>query len=286
MAQKSNQVAEKRPLAGIRWTQQLGQAFIDAAIFTGGMSILLGQTISWSARSLIGGKGKFARARVLKQMVRVGVRSIPIVLLIQFSIGFILALQMAPELATYGQIEQVASINAVAGFRELGPLMAGIVLAGFAGASIAAELGTMVTTEEIEALQVQAINPVRFLVVPRVLATVIMMVCLTVLADIMLVFGGFVTGVLQLGISASRYYTVTLETLTIKGFLTGLIKGGLFGLLISLIACYQGLSVRPAEGSEGVGHATTVTVVRSIVALVITDGILTALFYAYGFFDR
>lgn len=273
-------------MAGIRWTRQLGQAIIDATIFTGGMSILLGQTMNWSARSLIGRKGKLARARVLKQMVRVGVRSIPIVLLIQFSIGFILALQMAPELATYGQIEQVASINAVAGFRELGPLMAGIVLAGFAGASIAAELGTMVTTEEIEALQVQAINPVRFLVVPRVLATVIMMVCLTVLADIMLVFGGFVTGVLQLGISASRYYTVTLETLTIKGFLTGLIKGGLFGLLISLIACYQGLSVRPAEGSEGVGHATTVTVVRSIVALVVTDGILTALFYAYGFFDR
>ena len=197
-----------------------------------------------------------------------------------------MALQMATELSPYVQIEQVASINAVAGFRELGPLMAGIVLAGFAGASIAAELGTMVTTEEIEALQVQAINPVRFLVVPRVLATVIMMVCLTVLADIMLVFGGFVTGVLQLGISASRYYTVTLETLTIKGFLTGLIKGGLFGLLISLIACYQGLSVRPAEGSEGVGHATTVTVVRSIVALVVTDGILTALFYAYGFFDK
>ena len=286
MAQASNELAERRALAGIRWTRQLGQAVINAALFTGGISILLGQTLGWSVRSLVGRKGKSARARVIKQMVRVGVRSIPIVLLIQFSIGFILALQMAPELENYGQVEQVASINAVAGFRELGPLMAGIVLAGFAGASIAAELGTMVTTEEIEALQVQAINPVRFLVVPRVLATVIMMVCLTVLADLILVFGGFVTGVLELGISASRYYHVTLETLTNKGFLTGLIKGGLFGLLISLIACYQGLSVRPAEGSEGVGHATTVTVVRSIVALVVTDGILTALFYAYGFFDK
>ena len=286
MAQASNELAERRSLAGIRWTRQLGQAMINAALFTGGISILLGQTLGWSVRSLVGRKGKLARGRVIKQMVRVGVRSIPIVLLIQFSIGFILALQMAPELETYGQVEQVASINAVAGFRELGPLMAGIVLAGFAGASIAAELGTMVTTEEIEALQVQAINPVRFLVVPRVLATVIMMVCLTVLADLTLVFGGFVTGVLELGISASRYYHVTLETLTNKGFLTGLIKGGLFGLLISLIACYQGLSVRPAEGSEGVGRATTVTVVRSIVALVVTDGILTALFYAYGFFDK
>ncbi len=286
MAQASNELAQRRPLAGIRWTQKLGQAVISAAVFVGGMSILLGQTLRWSVSSLLGRKSKFARNRLLKQMVRVGIRSIPIVLLIQFSIGFILALQMAPELKAYGQVEQVASINAVAGFRELGPLMAGIVLAGFAGASIAVELGTMVTTEEIEALEVEAINPVRFLVVPRVLATVIMMVCLTVLADVTLVFGGFVTGVLQLDISAARYYQVTLETLTNKGFLTGLIKGGLFGLLISLIACYQGLSVKPAEGSEGVGRATTVTVVRSIVALVVTDAILTALFYRYGFFDR
>ncbi|MCK4850772.1 MAG: ABC transporter permease, partial [Phycisphaerae bacterium] len=112
------------------WISQLGRGLIDAAVFVGGMSILLGQTLSWSLRSLVGRKGKSARARVFKQMVRVGVRSIPIVLLIQFSIGFILALQMAPELDRWGQVEQVASINAVAGFRELGPLMAGIVLAG------------------------------------------------------------------------------------------------------------------------------------------------------------
>ena len=285
MAGSDNELARKRPGVAIRWIQQLGQAVIDGASYVGGLTILLWQTFGWSLRSLVGRKGKFARSRLLKQMVRVGVRSIPIVLLIQFSIGFILALQMAPNLAAYGQVEQVASINAVAGFRELGPLMAGIVLAGFAGASIAAELGTMVTTEEIEALQVQAINPIRFLVVPRVLATVIMMVCLTVLADLTLVFGGFVTGVLELGISPSRYYHVTLATLTNKGFLSGLIKGGMFGLLISLIACYEGLSVRPAEGSEGVGRATTVTVVRSIVALVVTDAILTAVFYAYKFFD-
>ena len=286
MAEANKELSPKHPPALIRWTQQLGQGVLAGVSFTGGMSILLGRTVGCSFSSLLGRKGKFARSRLLKQMVRVGIRSIPIVLLIQFSIGFILALQMAPELEAYGQVEQVASINAVAGFRELGPLMAGIVLAGFAGASIAAELGTMVTTEEIEALEVQAISPVRFLVVPRVLATVIMMVCLTVLADVTLVFGGFVTGVLQLDISAARYYHVTLETLTNKGFLTGLIKGGLFGLLISLIACYQGLSVKPSQGSEGVGQATTVTVVRSIVALVITDAILTALFYAYGFFDR
>ncbi len=285
MAQTKNPPTEKQIPTGVAWIGQIGQALIQAAAFAGGMSILMSKTLRSSLTSLIGRKGKSARARLLKQMVRVGIRSIPIVLLIQFSIGFILALQMAPELDRWGQVEQVASINAVAGFRELGPLMAAVVLAGFAGASIAAELGTMVTTEEIEALEVQAINPIRFLVVPRVLATVIMMVCLTVLADLTLVFGGFVTGILQLGISPLRYYHLTLETLTNKGFLTGLIKGGLFGLLISLIACYQGLSVKPSQGPEGVGHATTITVVRSIVAIVITDAILTALFYAYGFFD-
>lgn len=285
MAVAGNKLAQKRPAGPIYWIRLLGAAVIKGVAFAGGMSILLGQTLGWAWRGLFGHKVKFGRHQLIQQMVRVGVKSIPIVLLIQFSIGFIMALQMAPVLNAYGQIEQVASVNAVAGFRELGPLMAAVVLSGFAGASIAAELGTMVTTEEIEALQVHAINPVRFLVVPRVLATMIMMVCLTVLADVTLVFGGFVTGVLQLGIGASRYYELTLEALTNKGFLTGLIKAGLFGMLISLIACYQGLSVKPSDGSEGVGRATTVTVVRSIVAIVLTDAVLTALFYVYDFFE-
>jgi len=286
VALAANQSARRRPGGPIHWIRLIGQAVINGVTFTGGMSILLGQMLKWTWQGLFLRKVRFGHHHLIQQMVRVGVKSIPIVLLIQFSIGFIMALQMAPVLNEYGQIEQVASVNAVAGFRELGPLMAAVVLSGFAGASIAAELGTMVTTEEIEALQVQAINPVRFLVVPRVLATMIMMVCLTVLADITLVFGGFVTGILQLGISPMRYYQLTLEALTNKGFLTGLIKAGLFGLLISLIACYQGLSVKPSEGSEGVGRATTVTVVRSIVAIVLTDAVLTALFYVYKFFDK
>ena len=286
MAVAGNQLARKRTGGPIHWIRLLGGAVIKGIVFTGGMSILLGQMLKWTWQGLFRRKVRFSHHHLIQQMIRVGVRSIPIVLLVQFAIGFILALQMAPNLDELGQIEHVATINAVAGFRELGPLMAAIVLSGFAGASIAAELGTMVTTEEIEALQVQAINPVRFLVVPRVLATVIMMLCLTVLADITLVFGGFCTGVYQLGISPMRYYHLTLEALTNKGFLTGLIKGGIFGLLISLIACYQGLSVKPSEGSEGVGKATTVTVVRSIVAIVITDAILTVLFYAYKFFER
>src|SRR5213078_3962952 len=124
------------------------------------------------------------------QMVRVGVKSIPIVSLVLFCIGAILALQMAPILRTFGVLDRVADIISLAIFRELGPLVAAIVLTGFAGASIAAEMGTMVVSEEIEALEAHAINPIRFLVVPRVLATAVMMVCLAVVADLVGMSGG------------------------------------------------------------------------------------------------
>src|SRR6266404_5314690 len=118
------------------------------------------------------------------QMDRVGVQSVPIVGLVLFCIGAILALQMAPILRDYGKIDSVADVISVAIFRELGPLVSAIVLTGFAGASIAAEMGTMVVSEEIEAMEAQAIQPIRFLVLPRVLATAVMMVCVAVVADL------------------------------------------------------------------------------------------------------
>src|SRR5206468_5501375 len=127
------------------------------------------------------------------QMVRVGVKSVPIVVLVLFCIGAILALQMEPTLKQYGAVDRVADIISVAVFRELGPLVSAIVLTGFAGASIAAEVGTMVVSEEIEALEANAIEPTRFLVVPRVIATAIMMVCLAVVGDLMGVLGGLMT---------------------------------------------------------------------------------------------
>src|SRR3989440_11443544 len=134
-------------------------------------------------------------------MVRVGVRSIPIVMLVLFCIGSILALQMAPVLKEYGAVEQTANIISIAVFRELGPLVSAIVLTGFAGASIAAEIGSMVVSEEIEALEAQAISPIRFLVLPRVVATTIMMVCVAVVGDLMGVLGGMFVATNFLGIN-------------------------------------------------------------------------------------
>src|SRR5688500_3749120 len=169
--------------------------------FTGGLGYLLRATAASIHRALIAKRGRRLGWRNLwAQMVRVGVRSIPIVSLVVFCIGAILALQMAPILKEYGALAQVADIIGIAMFRELGPLVAAIVLTGFAGASIAAELGTMVVSEEIEALEASAISPIRFLVVPRVLATTVMMICLAVVADIVGAAGGMFVARIFLGI--------------------------------------------------------------------------------------
>jgi len=192
-------------------------------------------------------------------------------------------LQMFPKLDEFGQSEQIATINAIAGVRELGPLMTAIVLCGFAGASIAAELGTMVTSEEIEAMEASALNPVRFLVVPRLLATIIMTVMLTIIADVVMVASGMFTSV-KLGIDPDTYFQLTIEAVEVSGFITGLVKAAVFGLLIGVIACFLGMSVKPWEGSEGVGRATTNTVVFCIVAIITADAIFTLIFYAYGLF--
>jgi phospholipid/cholesterol/gamma-HCH transport system permease protein len=247
--------------------------------FLGGTVYLVGDTLAWVYRTLIRRQARLGRHSVFAQMVRVGVRSIPIVALVQVFIGIILALQMAPTLREYGQIQRVADIVAIAIFRELGPLLSGIVLSGFAGASIAAELGAMVEGEEIKALKAIALNPVRFLVVPRFLATVVMLILLTVIADIVGVLGGFLTGTVILDIDASQYLSYTREALTHKDFITGLVKAGVFGVMISIIACYEGLHV--TGGAEGVGRATTNTVVKCIVALISADVLFTAVFYAF-----
>jgi phospholipid/cholesterol/gamma-HCH transport system permease protein len=197
-----------------------------------------------------------------------------------FCIGSILALQMAPILRTYGKLDSVADVISVAIFRELGPLVSAIVLTGFAGASIAAEMGTMVVSEEIEALEAHAINPVRFLVVPRVLATTVMMVCIAIIGDTAGIVGGLAVAKAFLGIGHQQYVTHTFEILELRDFVTGLVKAGVFGSLIAGLACYLGLGV--TGGAQGVGNATTRTVVLTIVALIAVDLLFTSVFYYLG----
>jgi phospholipid/cholesterol/gamma-HCH transport system permease protein len=250
--------------------------------FIGGLTLLLLDTFVTLPSALFSKRGRrLGWQNLWAQMDRVGVQSVPIVGLVLFCIGAILALQMAPILRDYGKIDSVADVISVAIFRELGPLVSAIVLTGFAGASIAAEMGTMVVSEEIEALEAHAINPIRFLVVPRVVATMIMMVCIAIVGDTAGIIGGLSVGQVFLGIGHQQYVTHTFDILKLKDFVTGLVKAGVFGALISGLACFLGLSV--TGGAQGVGKATTRTVVFTIVALITVDLIFTAGFYFLGF---
>ncbi len=247
----------------------------------GGLGYLLLDTAKATRLALFSKRGRrMGWANLWAQMDRVGVQSIPIVSLVLFCIGAILALQMAPTLDSFGLVSTVPDIIAVAVYRELGPLVSAVVLTGFAGASIAAEVGTMVVSEELEALEAQAISPIRFLVVPRVLATTVMMICIAVLGDLMGMMGGLIVSQTVLGVGYRQYLQHTFDMLQIKDFVTGLIKAGVFGTLISSLACYLGMSV--TGGASGVGAATTRTVVLSIVSLIIVDLMFTTTFYFLG----
>jgi phospholipid/cholesterol/gamma-HCH transport system permease protein len=249
--------------------------------FIGGVGYLLGDTVAAIPRGLVARRGRrLAWSNLWAQMVRVGVRSVPIVMLVLFCIGAILALQMAPVLRQYNATSQVANVISIAVFREMGPLVSAIVLTGFAGASIAAEMGAMVVSEEIEALEAEAISPVRFLVLPRVLATTLMMVCVAVVGDLTGIIGGLVVSTELLNVSHVQYIHRTFESVRVHDFASGLIKSAVFGILISALACFLGLRV--TGGAQGVGVATTRTVVLTIVSLIAVDLMFTAVFYFYG----
>lgn len=241
---------------------------------------LLSQTLIWIGRGFFHRKTRLGRAAIVSQIVRVGVQAVAIIALVSGCVGFILGLQMAPPLDALGQKELVPNIIGVAIMRELGPLIAGIVMTGYAGAAIAAELGTMVVGEEIEALEAHALNPVRFLVVPRLIAVVISMTMLAVVADFVGIVAGLAMGVMVLDIPMQTYIDNTIRQVDTTDFLTGLTKGAVFGLLIAIIACSNGLRV--SGGAAGVGRATTNTVVRSVVAIICADLLFTAIFYATG----
>ncbi len=272
----SEEAARRRALGMI---EAMGARLIDLLEHVGAVWFLLVEMLQWLWRWVMR-RTRLGRPAIVSQIVRIGVRSIFIISLVSGSVGLILVLQMAPPLEAWGQKELVANITGVAVLRELGPLIAAIVLTGFAGAAIAAEIGTMVVGEEIEALEAHALNPVRFLVVPRVLASVVSMGCLAVIADVVAVTAGMFTGSIALGIPTDQYISNTLDQVKQVDFITGVGKSFVFGLLIGLIACTNGLRV--SGGAAGVGRATTGTVVQSVVAIILADLVFTAVFYALG----
>lgn len=263
-----------------RWLRPVaaaGAKAIDVVAHAGSAVLLLRDAMRWVYRAARDPNIRLGKTAIATQIVRVGAKAVAIVSLVSGCVGLILALQLAPPLDEFGQREMVANIIGVAVLRELGPLIAAIVLTGFAGAAIAAEIGTMVVGEEVEALEAHALNPVRFLVVPRVIAALISMTALAVIADVVAVAAALGISMVVLQIPPSLFMENLLTQVKLVDFLTGVFKGATFGLLIGVIACVNGLAVE--GGAAGVGRATTRTVVQSVVAIIIADLTFTTIFY-------
>lgn len=239
---------------------------------------LLYRVFYWFFASFLGASKRGFNKKVLfEQMVFIGVKSVLMVAFISLFIGIVLAMQSASQLMRLRATIYVAGFVAVSVTREIGPVLVALIVAGRSGAAIAAELATMKVTEQIEALDTMALDPVRFLVLPRFLAFLIMLPCLTMLGDVIAIFGGWLIGVTSLKIGSGLYVDMTIRFLKMKDILTGLVKSGVFSVVISILSSQQGLWA--TSGAKGVGRATTNAVVYSFVIIILMDCILTWIFY-------
>jgi len=251
----------------------IGTKIVNFIHFFGGLFGLFIQTMILIPAKPLGTRRFFEQAK------KVGVDSFPIVSLVSFFLGLILALQTAYIMQKMSSEIYIASIVAASLTRELGPVITALIVAGRSGAGITAELGTMTVTEQVDALVTLGSNPIKYLVVPRYLALTVMLPVLTMFADAIGIYGGYLLCVNRLSIRSSTYINMTFQSLVYKDVFTGLIKTFFFGMIIALVACFEGLNVR--GGAEGVGKATTKSVVSTFILIIIADCFFTALFYFF-----
>ena len=259
------------------WLGSIGKTAQSFLIEVAHLAELARQCLYWCFIAPVQGKKGLRRHSFAEQLFFVGNESIFIVILVSASVGAVLALQAAYQLNQFGAILYTGSLVSVSITRELGPVVTAIVISGRVGASITAELGTMKVQEEIDALTTMGIPPIPYLVVPRILALAVMLPCLTIVSYVIGMLGGYLIGVIGLGINSSLYIQGNFDALVAKDMLTGLAKSFVFALLIGSIATYTGLSVQ--GGADGVGRSTTQSVVLSIIAIILSDGVCTALFF-------
>lgn len=257
----------------------IGRNTLGLLRYVSGLIELSRETAYWTFVAPFKGRPLKWRSSI-HQMVLVGVDSIPIVSLIALFIGLVLALQGAYQLQQFGAVSMVTALVGVSMTRELGPLITAIIIAGRSGSAFAAELGTMKVSEELDALDVMGLDRVRYLVVPKYLAMMVMMPCLTIIADLAGIVGGGIFETLQLDQNIHTLLIYNRDSLHMRDIWTGLIKSIIFGLVITKVGCYEGFSVR--GGAEGVGKATTSSVVVSIFLVILADVIFTAIFYYTG----
>ncbi|MCP4041028.1 MAG: ABC transporter permease [Gammaproteobacteria bacterium] len=252
--------------------ERFGRGTIRGIEEWGYAAALLAESLHWI---LLGAfKGQPVRvSAIFSRMMSIGIRAIPIVAAMAFVIGVMLAIQGIYSLKAFGAESQVVVGIALSVTREFAPMITGILVAGRSGSALAAEIGTKQITQEVDALRVIGINPVRYMVAPALVAMMIMLPCLTFLADLMGLLGGAVYSSLELGMSVSAYMDQTIQVLEVDDIWQGLIKSVVFAFIITLVGVSNGFSVQ--AGAEGVGRATTRAVVMSITYIIIADMIFT-----------
>ena len=212
----------------------------------------------------------FGRMRLLiPQLYEVGTRSIPVVMLVGGFVGAVLGVEMFDQMASIGQETRIGGIINLSVVKQIGPVLAAVMIAGRVGGAVSAEIGTMRVTEQLDALRVMGTDPIRHLVVPRVLACVIMVPILTIASDLMGIVGGWLVVVVGFNVDASAYWQFSADFVTGFDVLTGLVKAATFGFLIGLVSCYKGFHCQP--GAAGVGKAATDAFVASFIAIIIAN---------------
>jgi phospholipid/cholesterol/gamma-HCH transport system permease protein len=250
----------------------IGRVFISFLTATGRLAIFAGISVSHIVRP------PFYPRLLLRQIIDIGYYSLPVVGLTAVFTGMVLALQSYTGFARFNAESAVATVVVLSITRELAPVLAGLMVAGRIGAAMAAEIGTMRVTEQIDALSTLSTNPYKYLVAPRLLAGFIMLPCCVLVADIIGVFGGYLISVYKLGFNPSVYIKNTWQFLEFMDVLSGLVKAAVFGFLIALMGCYHGYYSK--GGAQGVGSATTNAVVSASILILGCNYLITEAFFA------
>ena len=251
--------------------EYVGHMFYRLLVEAGQMVMMLVSAMTWLPRPPL------KLALIFKQMEFVGVKSTTVVMLTGASTGAVLALQTYYGFSKFNAETMVGAIVTLSMARELGPVLTALMVTARAGSGMATELGTMRVTEQIDALEVMAANPIKHLVVPRLVASVLMLPILTVISVFVGVFGGYMIGVKLLRINPGLFMSKVYEIVELSDLLNGLVKSACFGLILSLVGCYKGFAT--TGGAEGVGRAATEAVVLASVLILISDYFLTALMF-------
>ena len=251
--------------------QRTGRAAFEFLASFGRIALFTASAIRWTIQPPYYGR------QLARQILDIGYYSLPVVGLTTLFSGMVLALQSYTGFARFSAEDTVATVVVLSVTRELGPVLAGLMVAGRIGASMAAEIGTMRVTDQIDALDTLSTRPMQYLVAPRLLAGTLCLPFLVLIGDIIGVFGGYIVGVYRLGFNPSVYLSRTLEFLEFSDVMLGLIKAAVFGFLIALMGCYHGYY--SGRGAEGVGLATTNAVVSASIFILIANYLVTALFF-------